>query len=383
MRGNRPRRRRWGRVALIVVPLLIVGGVLYYWFALRPYESTDDAFIDGNVIPIAPQVPGQVVRLAVDDNQKVKAGDLLVEIDPREYESRLAQAQASLLAAQTRLAQAKAQVAADQAKLEQARADVSAAETEATRAQRDLKRYESVENQAVSRSQYDLAVAQARSNTAALEAARSRSKAAEAQVGLSQSAIQTADAIIKSNEAAAYQAQLDLSYTRVAAPCDGYITHRTVESGAYVQTGQALLALVPLSVWVVANFKETQLTHMRPGQSVTIHVDAYPKHTFHGHVDSIQRGSGARFSLLPPENATGNYVKVVQRVPVKILFDDPPEPALPLGPGMSVEPKVRVIGKRTRAEIRGPNPRGPKEDRNPKTEVGNPTDSFVLLKSHE
>ncbi|SPE63308.1 Efflux transporter, RND family, MFP subunit [Verrucomicrobia bacterium] len=339
----RNRRRPWRLVALLVILLAIIGAALYYWFFMRPYESTDDAFIDADVVQIAPQVPGHVATLLVRDNQGVKQGELLLEIDPRDYDAGLAQAQASLLAAQTRLEQARAQVNADQAKVEQAQANRTAAQTEAERAQADLKRYQSIPKPAVSRTQFDLATAQARSNDAAVEAARSAIAAAQAQVTLSQAAIQTAAADVERNKAAVREAEIELSYTKVAAPIDGFVTHRTVQAGDYVQTGQALLALVPSNPWVIANFKETQLTQMHPGQPVTVHVDAYPNHAFHAHVDSIQRGSGARFSLLPPENATGNYVKVVQRVPVKILFDDPPDPNLPLGPGISVEPKVRVL----------------------------------------
>ena len=333
----------------MLIPLGLVGAFVYYWLFLRPYESTDDAFIDGNVIGIAPRVVGQVTQLLVVDNQRVQPGDLLVQIDPRTFQAGLAQAQAALAAAQTRLEQAKTQVLADAAKLDQERAGIVAAQSEADRATADLKRFESVDNRAIPRSQFDQAVAQVRSDTAALEAARSRVKAAEAQQAVSQAAIETAKAEVERNQAAVRQAQLELSYTKVVAPTNGFVTHRTVEAGDYVQAGQALLAVVAPDMWVTANFKETQLRRMQPGQPVTIHIDAYPNHTFHGHVDSIQRGSGARFSLLPPENATGNYVKVVQRVPVKILFDGVLGSNLALGPGMSVEPKVRVIEKGRKA----------------------------------
>jgi membrane fusion protein (multidrug efflux system) len=330
---------------MLVLPLLLVGAALYYWFFMRPYESTDDAFIEGNVIPIASQVSGQVAALLARDNQAVKAGELLLEIDPRGYEARLAQTQAVLVAAQTRLIQAQAQVASDQAKIEQERASLVASESQAERAQADLRRYQSLQSPAVSRSQLDLAAAQARSNEASVVVARGRTKAAEAQLAVTRAAIQEAEAEIQRTRAAVQQAELELSYAKLTAPEDGFVTHRTVEAGAYVQAGQALLALVPARVWVVANFKETQLTHMRPGQSVEVHVDAYPQHSFRARVDSIQRGSGARFSMLPPENASGNYVKVVQRVPVKIVFNEPPDPNLALGPGMSVTPKVNILAK--------------------------------------
>jgi len=331
------------RLALILVPLVLIAAVLYYWFFLRPYESTDNAFIAADIISVAPQVPGQVADLFVRDNQAVHLGDMLVQIDPRNYEHKLQQAQANLTAARTRLDQAKAQVTADEAKVQEEQASLVANETEAQRTQADLQRYQSLQAPAVSRSQLDLAATQARSSSAGVNVAQSRTKAAQAQVELSKAAIETATADVQGYEAAVRQAELQLSYTKVTAPADGFVTHRTVQTGAYVQIGQALLALVPANVYVVANFKETQVEHMRPGQPVKITVDSYPHHSFRGHVDSIQRGSGAQFSLLPPENASGNYVKVVQRIPVKILFDGMIDTNLPLGPGMSVVPTVNVL----------------------------------------
>ena len=229
-----------------------------------------------------------------------------------------------------------------EAKVAQAQAAVVAAEAEAQRASDDLKRYESVETRAVSKSAFDLAQAQARSANANLDAARSQSKAAESEVALSRASVETATAAVQQAEAKVHQAELNLSYTKIIAPRDGRITARTVQLGNYVQPGQVMLALVPANVWVTANFKETQLTYMRPGQPVELSVDAYPKRKFKGRVDSLQFGSGARFSLLPPENAVGNYVKVVQRVPVKIVFDKPLPDDLDIAPGMSVEPKVKV-----------------------------------------
>jgi membrane fusion protein (multidrug efflux system) len=182
----------------------------------------------------------------------------------------------------------------------------------------------------------------ARSTAAQVEVARNKALAADAQAGLSQAAIETARAAIAENAAAVRQAELNLSYTKITAPEAGRVTRRSVEPGAYVQPGQSLLALVPAQYWVVANFKETQLTRMKIGQPVTLKVDAYPGHQFTGRVDSIQAGAGARFSLFPPENATGNFIKVVQRVPVKIVFDTAPDAQFLIGPGMSVEPQVRV-----------------------------------------
>jgi membrane fusion protein (multidrug efflux system) len=319
----------------------LASGVYYFWFVL-PYESTDNAFIEGNVIPMASQVPGRVAALLVKDNQAVKQGDVILKIDPRDYEASLAQARADLAAASSRVEQAKAQVNASEAKVAQAQATVVAAAAENQRAADDLKRYESVESSAVSRSAFDLAQSQARAAGANLEAARSQAKAAEAEVALSAAGVETASAAVQQAEARLQQAELNLSYTQVTAPDDGRVTRRVVEMGAYIQPGQALMAIVPRHYWVIANFKEIQLTHMRVGQPVEVVVDAYPNRTFKGHVESIQNGAGARFSLFPPENATGNYIKVVQRVPVKIILDDLPGNDLALGPGMSVVPKVRV-----------------------------------------
>jgi len=337
-----PAPGRRGAIVFGAVLLAVAAVVLYYVTFVAPYESTDDAFIEGHVTLISPRVSGPVVRLLIEDNQVVKEGDPLLEIDPRDFETKLAQTRADLTAARSQLEQARAQVAVDEAKAAQQLAAVTAAEAEAGRAGADLQRYQSVESRAVSRTQLDLEQTQAKSTAATLEVARQKAKAAEAQVGLSRANVETANAGVEQARAKMEQAQLDLSYTKVAAPVDGRVTRRSVEKGAYVQTGESLLALVPANVWVVANFKETQLTHMRPGQPVSIHVDAFPGRDFKGKVDSLQAGSGARFSLLPPENAVGNYVKVVQRVPVKIIFDEPLDPRLDIAPGMSVEPEVRV-----------------------------------------
>ncbi len=327
-----------GAAALTV--LVVV--VFYYFICVAPYESTDDAFIDGYVTLVSPRVPGQIAQLLVKDNQEVKAGDVLVEIDPRDYEAKAAQARADLAAAQSQLNQSQAQVKVSEAKVTQAQAAVTAAEAENQRAMDDLKRYENVESRAISKSAFDLAQAQARSAAANLEAARSQTNAAESDVELSEAGVETAKAAVQQAEAKLQQAELNLSYTKIIAPLDARVTARTVQLGNYVQPGQALLALVPKDVWVVANFKETQLTHMKPGQPVQLSMDAYPNRKFKGKVDSLQAGTGARFSLLPPENAVGNYIKVVQRVPVKIIFDEELPTNLDIAPGMSVVPEVKV-----------------------------------------
>lgn len=338
-----PKKNNRRKVIVGIAALVVAAAVgTYYAKFVAPFESTDDAFIEGHVTPIAPQVSGRVSQVLVQDNQKVNAGDVLVQIDPSDYQAKLDQERANLSSAKSRLAQANAQFTVDEAKVEEEKANVIADEAEAKRAEADSIRYQEVGTSGVSQSQLDLAATQARSADANVTAGRNKELAAEAQATLDQADIQTAEAQIKENEAAVRQAELDLSYTQVKAHESGYVTHRTVEADSYVQPGEALLAIVPKNVWVVANFKETQLTHMHAGQPVTLRVDAYPQTRFTGHVDSIQAGAGARFSLLPPENASGNYVKVVQRVPVKIAIDNENDTQHILGPGMSVVPEVRV-----------------------------------------
>jgi len=337
-KNNRRRHLILGTAALVAG----LATAIYYYEFVAPFESTDDAFIEAHVTPIAPQVAGRVQQLLVKDNQEVKKGDVLLQIDPSDFQTALDQANANLTAAKSRFEQAHAQFTADQAKVAQEKANVVAAKANAAQAASDYKRYQAVGDQGISASQLDLAGTKASATEADVQAAQNKELAAEAQVSLDKAGIQTAAAEVEKNEASVRQAKLNLSYTQVKAPEDGYVTHRTVEAGSYVQVGQPLLAVVPENVWVVANFKETQLTQMRAGQPVTVKVDAYPQIKFNGHVDSIQHGSGASFSLLPPENASGNYVKVVQRVPVKIVLDKISDANVVLGPGMSVEPEVRV-----------------------------------------
>jgi membrane fusion protein (multidrug efflux system) len=340
-----PRKRRLGLYIIISLAalILIASVVACYIIFIAPYETTDDAFITGNVAYISARVPGPVVRLLINDNQKVKTGDPLVEIDDGDYQTQLAQARANLISAKDKVLQARAQITVDEAKADQQQAEIASVQAIADRAEADRLRYLSVQSNAVSRSQFDLAQTQATSTSANVEVARDQAKAAAAQVDLDRADLETATAQVGQAEASLRQAELNVSYTKVLAPRDGRVTRRTVEQGAYIGVGQTLLAIVPDNVWVVANFKETQLKRIRPGQPVSIRVDAYPQRTFKAKVDSLQAGSGASFSLLPPENAIGNYVKVVQRVPVKIVFDEPiNQSELDIAPGMSVEPKVTV-----------------------------------------
>ena len=337
------RRRPLRLLAVLIITAAMVASGVQWWLQARQWESTDDAFIDTHMVMIAPQVAGRIARVLVEDNQQVAAGQLLVELDPAYFQAQLDQAMANRTAAAGNLAQAKAQQAVVQANVEQARAEVGVAEANATNAARQLQRTQPlVERQFASRQQLDNDVANARSTAANLVAAQKKLASAEAQLQAAASQIETAKANLKSAEAQEEQARLNLVYTRVVAPEAGRIAHKNVAVGDYVQLGQNLMALVPLKVWVTANFKETQLDYMRVGQPVEIRIDSYPDKVFHGHVDSFEAGSGAAFALLPPENATGNYVKVVQRVPVKIVFDTPPDPHFPLGPGMSVVPNVKV-----------------------------------------
>jgi membrane fusion protein (multidrug efflux system) len=336
--GRRSRRRLFIVVGLLVLAALV--GIPIYLYE-RQYESTDDAFVEGHVVQVSPRISGHVTRLLVDDNQEVAEGALLVEIDPRDYEARADQKRALLEAARGRLEQARDQVDRSLAELAEAEAEVAAAESEADRTRIDRERYEAA-GDAVTRQGLDNARAAAVSAAAQLRAAREKVIAAKTQVPVARSQVAIAEAEENDASAELREAELQLSYTKVYAPEAGRVTRRSVEAGNFVQIGEALLALVPRDVWVIANFRETQLDLMRPGQRAWIRIDAYPERRFLGKVDSITAGTGARFSLLPPENATGNYVKVVQRVPVKILFDGPREEDLVLGVGMSAVPTVEV-----------------------------------------
>jgi membrane fusion protein (multidrug efflux system) len=329
--------------ASALLALLLVGIFLWWWNA-RTFESTDDAFIDARLVRFAPRVAGQVIAVHANDNQLVHAGDTLVEIDPADSEAALAQALAQQSQAQTALEQAQADLGLAQAQYDQARANAVGADAQAKNAGQDLKRYQELKAstpQAVAQGQMDSAIAAARSTAAQRDAARHQISSVKAQIAAAEAAVAGAQARIATTHAQSEQARLNLKYTRVVAPVTGTVARRSVAVGNYVTAGQQLLAIVPLDIWVTANFKETQLDRMRPGQSATVRIDACPHTEVRAHVDSVQRGAGQAFALLPPENATGNFVKVVQRVPVKIVLDEKPHGCL-LGPGMSVVPRVRV-----------------------------------------
>ena len=331
-----------GIVAAVLLAIGLAVGIPWY-IESQHWATTDDAFIDTHAQLVAPRVSGRVNEVLVDDNQMVKAGDTLVVIDPSDYKAMLDQASAAVLQAQAQLAQSKAQLTVTKANAEQAKAQVEVAQTDFDNAETNLKRYQNLSDQAVSRQTLTNAEATAKSAQASLQSSQKQASAAEAQVGYVDSQIQAAEAGIKSAQAQLEQARLQLDYTTVKAMVDGRITRKQVSPGNYATTGTQIMAIVPQDVWVTANYKETELGEMRVGQSVEISVDALPDHKFQGKVDSIQSGTGARFSLLPPQNATGNYVKVVQRIPVKITFDDTSgEFYQRLSPGMSVVPSVRI-----------------------------------------
>jgi len=384
-------RRPVGLVLLGVLLFAGVAGTAYAIYAGQ-WEETDDAFIDGNVYPVSTKVAGAIQSVRVVDNQLVQAGDVLAEIDARDIKAKLAQAKAALDAAradaeaaktnvdltradtaamltqgQAGVASAKAAVETARSQLASAEADVVSAQAEATRREADEKRFTSLDPRGVSQSQLDAARASADAARAQLVAANKRVAAAKAAVAEADAKVAAAQGVLAAAETAKQQiaaaeaksryadaqvgkaqavvdaAMLDVSYTTIKAPAAGRVTRKNIQPGQYVQVGQSLLAVVPQAFWVTANFKETQLTHMRVGQPVEISVDAFPGTTLHGHVQSVQAGTGARFSMLPAENATGNYVKVVQRVPVKIVLDAQDKTEGLLGLGMSVTPSVRLI----------------------------------------
>jgi membrane fusion protein (multidrug efflux system) len=330
-------------IVSIIAVVLLAGGIVT-WLVVRQFVSTDDAYIDGHVTGVSPRASAQVLALYVRDNQLVHQGDLLVELDPTDYQVALDQAKAQVSSSQGRLSQARAQVGTVEADVAQAVAAVDAAQVQLDNATRDVKRYEEVDERARSRQQLDNSQTAQRNAQAQLKEAQARKAAADANVISTEAAVTAAEGELQTSQANEKRAEVNLSYCRIYAPTDGRVTQRTVEVGNYVAVGQALFMLADPQVWVTANYKETQLSHVRAGQPVTIWVDAYPHLKWHGHVDSIQAGSGSRFSILPAENATGNYVKVVQRVPVKILFDEPVNTnnAVLLSAGLSVIPHVKI-----------------------------------------
>jgi membrane fusion protein (multidrug efflux system) len=344
-------------IALAFACAVLVG--LVYIVNSAAYQSTDDAFIDSHIVPVSAQVAGRVKSVYIDDNQTVNKTDLAVELDTRDFDAAvrqkaaaLASSQAQAAAAQAALQVAIAHVKTEEATVESDQATAAADAAQNDKAQSDFKRYEELfKTKVVSPQDVDQFRAAAKSAQATLNAAEKKVLSdealvseARAQVDAYAALVQSVNAQIHESDANLATANLSQSYTRILAPESGWVTEKSVVPGEYIQAGQNLFALVPKQVYITANFKEDQIGRMRPGQSVEIEVDALRGQKFRGHVDSIQAGSGARFSLLPPQNATGNYVKVVQRVPVKILFDEAMNTGsgLPVGPGESVVPTVKV-----------------------------------------
>jgi membrane fusion protein (multidrug efflux system) len=342
--------------ATVALSVLLFFG-LGYLMDVMTHESTDDAFIAAHVVSIAPRISGQVAAVQVHNNQMVRSNELLVEIDPAHYALTVSQKQTAAASQDANVKTVMAvdelmhkKVATAEADAHKAQADADAVAATAKRAAADFERMKELRKEnTISQQEFDAAqatttqaeaslqaaLANAVSQTSKVDEAKTTLAAAEAEVGLATAQWQEAQTNMVS-------AQLDLSYTKIFAPCDGYVTRNDVEPGDYVQVGQMLFSVVPAEVWVVANFKESQLSNMRTNQPVLVEIDALGGKKFRAHVDSVQAGSGAAFSLLPPENATGNYVKVVQRVPVKIYFDEPLPADHVIGPGMSVTPNVQV-----------------------------------------
>ena len=345
-RRRRPARARW---ALLLVLLAGAGAGASYWYVTRDQVSTDDAFTDGHAITVAPQVAGIVTVLNVNDNQSVRAGQVLLEIDQRAYAAARDQAAATVQMAEAELDNARIRLETARiefpARLAAAQAQLAAADAARGKAEADYRRQIQMPRGATTQEAIDAAtatrlaaIAQAENASAALRQADTvRQSIAAAEANMHELAGKLAVA-----KAALEQAEISLSWTRITAPQDGWITRRNVEQGTYVQPGQSILAIVTPEVWVTANFKESDLDRIRPGQKVDIGIDAYPNLHLRGHVDSIQLGSGSRFTAFPPENATGNFVKIVQRVPVKIVIDSGMDPEHPLPLGVSVVPTIRL-----------------------------------------
>lgn len=337
------RRHPFGATIVVLVLIAFAVGTYFAWLTyFHPYETTDDAFVDARSFSLAAKVSGYIDEIAVSDNQHVDAGAVIARINPRDYEIAISQAEAQIESANAAIANAAAQIEVATAAVDEARAQTDSAQAalqfakdEANR-QRQLVQGGAGSQQASQQAESNLRQAQAAHNQAqaSVTSAMKNKTAAEAQHN-------SAQASLKQAEAQRESAQQNLNYTTVTAAQSGRVVRLSGSKGQFVEAGQAIAMFVPDEIWVTANFKETQLADMRPGQPVELTIDAYPDHVLRGRVDSIQPGSGTAFALLPAENATGNYVKVTQRVPVKIIVDQWPTD-VSIGPGMSVVPTVTV-----------------------------------------
>lgn len=340
-----PTQKKFKNLVFIVAAVAV--SVVFYLLTHAGQESTDDATIEAHVINLSPKVPGYIVKMNVLDNQQVKAGDVLFEIDDGDYILRRERAVAALDSAKAALAASGNNLATTKvsapSNIDVSMAQLKAAEANYDKAANDLKRMKNLNDDARSREQLDNSIAAEKSAKSNLEDAKAKLRTAQTApktIAAAQANKDQLEAEVKKAQIELYIAEKDLHDTKVLAPIDGRITRKSVDRGDYVTTGQAMGYLVGEDRWVIANFKETQLKHMKPGQRVSIEVDAFPHQDLKGKIDSIQYGTGARFSAFPPENATGNFVKIVQRVPVKILLDDAIDSSIALGPGMSVIPTV-------------------------------------------
>jgi membrane fusion protein, multidrug efflux system len=337
-------RRRWRGVAAPLGAVLLLAVVALYLYSAGRYAVyTDDATVDAHVVAVVPQVAAYVTALHVDDNSQVAAGELMVQLDPREFTIAVQSARASLKDAIATAHNVAARQHEQLAVIAGAEAKIAGDQARLTFVRQDLQRYTILTKTGASTTQRwqqaQSDIGQAEAAVASDVAARD---AAHDQLGVLQTEQQQADAAADRARAALAQAELNLSYTHITAVEAGSIAHREIDDGSFVQPGQVLFSLVPDHIFVTANYNETQLTHVRPGQPVRIWVDAFPGGLLHGRVDSLQRGTGSEFALLPPENATGNFIKVVQRVPVKIDLDADPDEARLLAPGMSVETSIAI-----------------------------------------
>jgi membrane fusion protein (multidrug efflux system) len=345
----RPKRPVVLVLGAVVALILLALGARAIWYA-RSHVSTDDAQVDGHITPILPRIGGFVAQVRVRDNQWVKAGDTLVVLDDRDYRAHLAQVDADLAAllatvgSRGRVGQAVAQLDQAKAAAAAATAQVTTAEANAQKANNDLERYRALATRnIVSRQQLDAAEAAARAANAQFIASQRNATAAGEQVTAANAALAGAEARVAAARAVRDQVALQLSYTVVTAPVSGVVSKKSVELGQLVQAGQPLMSVVPLEdVWVVANLKETQIEDVEPGAPAEVRADAYPGHVFAGSVESLSPATGAKFSLLPPDNATGNFTKIVQRIPVRIRLESPPDTNHLLRPGMSVDVTIRT-----------------------------------------
>jgi len=332
-------------ILIILALVLLVGGYFGYqrYQFGQAHEDTDDAQVEGDVYPVIPRVGGPVLEVKIDDNQVVKKGDVVVTLDPSDYQQRVNAAEAALAAAQANVVAARTSIGTAQANVKAAQATIGVSSANRTRLEKDLKRSTFLRKEdIIPQSDYDAVQANLQSTTAQRATAEQQVAVARQQVASAQQQVAVAQAVVKQRQADLDNAKLQLSYTTITAPANGVVSRKNVQPGQVVAPGQQLFGLVASDrTWVVANFKETQLENMKVGQKVNIEVDAYPNEEFEGHVESLSAATGARFALLPPDNSTGNFVKVTQRVPVKIALDKT-DPEHPLRAGMSVTATVAV-----------------------------------------